>query len=73
MSDVVRVVTRRLNQLRAESGETQTAISKVLHITNPAVCCWENGRRNYPLWAVIELCKYYKVSADWVLGLTDKR
>jgi len=67
------IVAKRLVQLRAERGETQTAVAKVLHITNPAVCCWENGRRHYPLWAVIELCKHYGVSADWVLGLSEER
>ncbi|MDE5716617.1 MAG: helix-turn-helix domain-containing protein, partial [Lachnospiraceae bacterium] len=29
---------------------------------------YENGRRDIPLWAVLKLSKYFKVSTDYLLG-----
>ena len=31
----------------------------------------ESGEREIPVWAVIKLADYYRVSTDYLLGLTD--
>ena len=32
---------------------------------------YESGEREIPVWAVIKLADYYRVSTDYLLGLTD--
>lgn len=66
-------IKKRLMMLRAEAGESQAYISEVCGVCHASVCRWENGNREIPTHAVIDLCKHYGVSADWVLGLSDKR
>lgn len=34
---------------------------------------YELGQREIPVWAVIKLAKFYQVSTDYLLGLTDER
>ncbi len=33
----------------------------------------EKGIHEIPVWAVIKLAQYYKVSTDYILGLSDER
>ena len=32
---------------------------------------YEKGEREIPVWALIKLADYYRVSTDYLLGLTD--
>lgn len=32
---------------------------------------YENGRREIPVWVVVELAKYYQVCTDYLLGTTS--
>ena len=32
---------------------------------------YESGEREIPVWALIKLADYYRVSTDYLLGLTD--
>lgn len=32
---------------------------------------YETGEREIPAWALIKLAELYKVSTDYILGLTD--
>ena len=34
---------------------------------------YEKGIHEIPVWAVIALAKYYGVSTDYLLGLSDKK
>ena len=63
----------RLIVLRGESGESQAQIGKELGVTNYAVCRWECGRNDIPAWAIAKLALHFNVTADYLLGLTNKR
>ena len=45
----------------------------VLNITKQAYGMYENGKRGLPIEYLIKLSKFYKVSTDFILGLTDKK
>ena len=64
---------KRLAMLRAQTEESQRDLADVLHVTNAAICRWENSNRGIPAWAIPEICKHYNVSADWFIGLRDKK
>ncbi len=48
-------------------------VAEYLDIPQQQYSRYETGKNEIPVRYVIALCKFYQVSADWVLGLTDKR
>ena len=64
---------QRLEDLRVDADKTQQEIADVLHCKREVYRRYEKGIYEIPSWAVIELAKYYHTSADYILGLTDKR
>ena len=58
-----------LRDLREDSDKTQEDIAFVLGISQTMYARYERGANELPIRHFITLCKYYKVSADIVLGL----
>ncbi len=63
--------TQRLRDLREDKDLKQEDIAKVLKITRQQYQLYESGKRKIPIDLLIELCKFYNVSADYILGFTD--
>ena len=61
----------RIKDLREDHDLTQKQIADYLHIKQNTHCQYETGRRQIPIEMLIALAKYYKVSTDYILGLTD--
>ena len=61
----------RIKDLREDHDLTQKQIADYLHIKQDTYCQYETGRRQIPIEMLIALAKYYKVSTDYILGLTD--
>ncbi|MBQ7880300.1 MAG: helix-turn-helix transcriptional regulator [Clostridia bacterium] len=61
----------RLKGLRIENNLTQEKLSAETHISQAAIAKWENGVRTPSMECLIILVKYFKVSADYLLGLED--
>ena len=61
----------RIKDLREDHDLTQKQIADYLHIKQNPYCQYETGRRQIPIEILIALAKYYKVSTDYILGLTD--
>lgn len=59
----------RLTALRQDRDIGQKVIAGVLGCTQATVSKYELRRSNYAVEDIIKLCKFYKVSADYVLGL----
>ena len=64
---------RRLRDLREDNDCTQKQIAEILFTTQPQYYRYESGERDLPCELLIILAKYYNVSADYILGLTDKK
>lgn len=64
---------QRLKILREKKGMTQEQIAVVLKTSQQYYGKYENGKRPLPIEHLITLCKFYKVSADWILGLKEKQ
>ncbi len=62
----------RIRDLRIDRGLTQADIGKLLHVSQNTYSQYEIGEIRYPLDAVITLAKYYNVSVDYLVGLTDE-
>lgn len=62
----------RLRALREDNDLTQADIAKVLETSQTMYARYERGANELPIRHLITLCKYYKVSSDYVLGLEEK-
>lgn len=61
----------RLRKLRKELDKTQAEIAEILGISCWKYGLYENGDRPMEIEHVIMLCKYYNVSANYILGLPE--
>ena len=59
----------RLRELREDRDLTQADIANVLKTTQQVYSRYEKGTNQLPLHHLITLCKFYKVSADYILGI----
>lgn len=62
----------RIKELREDNDITQKEIADKFNLHLTTYQRWESGEREMPTHIIIELCKFYKVSADYILGLSDK-
>lgn len=62
---------QRLEDLRVDNDKTQIEIAEYLNLNCNVYWRYEKGEREIPVWALIKLADYYRVSTDYLLGLTD--
>lgn len=63
----------RLENLIEEKNITQKDLSTELHIAATTLNGYVNSHREPDLQTLIRLARYFDVSADYLLGLTDER
>ena len=63
--------TKRLRDLREDNDKTQQQIADILGTSQTMYARYERGANELPIHHLITLCKYYGVSADFMLGLDD--
>lgn len=61
--------TERLKEIREDHDLLQKDISNVLNIDTSYYGKYERGIISMPIEHLITLCHYYKVSADYILGI----
>lgn len=61
----------RLVALREQRGLSQKTIAELLHVTRTQISDIENGKSGTNLERFLQLCEFYQVSADYLLGITD--
>lgn len=64
---------QRLRDLREDSDLKQEDIAKLLGTTQQTYSIWERGDREIPFHHAITLAKFYKVSLDYIAGLTNRK
>ena len=63
----------RIKDLREDHDITQKEIAEYLHVKQNTYSQYENGQRQLPIECLIALARYYQVSTDYILGLTDDK
>lgn len=63
---------KRLRDLREDHDLKQQDIANLLNIRQTVYSRYERGFQNLPLEHLITLAKFYKVSTDYILNLTDQ-
>jgi len=64
-------VASNLKSIRTLRRYTQEDIAEVLNITQQQYSRYEVGVHDIPIRYAIILCKFYGISADWLLGLKE--
>lgn len=64
-------MNERLKLLRKQKSVSQRTVAEAIGVTLSAYSNYEQGIREPSLQTLINLCKYYEVSADYLLGIED--
>ena len=63
----------RLKELRKQMGLRLNDVANELGISKPFLCNLEKGRRIPSIETLLNLATFYKVSTDYILGLTEEK
>ncbi|MBR3942164.1 MAG: helix-turn-helix transcriptional regulator [Clostridia bacterium] len=62
----------KIRNLREDRFLTQTALGKALNMTQRKISYLENDRYEPSIQDIVALCRFFDVSADYLLGLENK-
>ena len=65
------MIYKRIRDLREDHDLTQKELSKVLNCSQQVYSNYELGQRDIPSDILIKLSAFYKVSVDYILGISD--
>ena len=63
---------QRIEDMRIDSDLTQEEVARILGCNRNVYSRYERGVYDIPVWALIRLSLHYKVSTDYLLGLTNR-
>lgn len=61
----------RIKTVRKNKKETQAQTAEVLNLIQQQYSRYESGKNELPIRYLVELCKHWNISADYILGLID--
>lgn len=62
----------RIEEERKKTGKTQAKIAEEIKMHTTQYRRYEKGETEIPSNMLIRICKFFNVSADYILGLTDE-
>lgn len=63
----------RVRNLREDADLNQSQLGSAVRMTQRKISYIECGQYEPSMDDIISFCRYFKVSADYLLGLTDKK
>ena len=63
----------RIRELREDKDLTQRQIADMLGVAQTTYSQYELSKRSMPIDYLIALCRYYNVSADYILGIGSRK
>ena len=68
----MKVIGKRINELRLEKKLTQKELANAVNIGQASISEWEKGTHEPNATAIKILAVFFGVSADYLLGLEDE-
>ena len=62
----------RMRNLREDNDLTQREVAKIINKSQQGYSHIEDGRAELKIDDMIKLCKFYGISADYFVGLSEK-
>ena len=63
----------RMRNLREDSDLTQNEVGAIINKSQQGYSHIEEGRAELKIDDLIKLCQFYKVSADYFIGLSEEK
>ena len=70
---VIIMIYKRIRDLREDSDLTQQNLADGLHINRRTYSAYENGVNSMTPETLIKIARFYDVSVDYLLELTDEK
>ena len=67
----MQIMAERIKALRNEKGIGQNFLAKEMGVSNASISYWENAKQEPSAQAIYKMARYFSVSADYLLGITD--
>lgn len=64
-------IAQRIKEIRLENKLNQSDFGKSISVSQDTISLWEKGKSLPNTEFIITICKKYKISADYLLGLED--
>jgi transcriptional regulator with XRE-family HTH domain len=68
---VVKMLSKRIKQLREENSLSQQKLAETLGVTQQAVAKWEGGKAEPDSTMLLKIADMFNVSLDYLLGKTN--
>ena len=65
------MIYKRIRDLREDNDLTQKDMAKALNCSQQVYSNYELGQRDIPTDILIKLSRFYDVSVDYILGISD--
>lgn len=65
------MIYERMKEIRTYFDNTQNELADYLNVSRSTYAGWENGIDAIPLLKLNEFCNYYKISLDYITGLSN--
>lgn len=65
--------SKNLISLRQEKQLTQPQLAKAINVSNAVISFWENGINEPKATYIIQLAKFFDISTDELLGLSEEK
>ena len=69
----VNIVDNRVKELRKEKGLKQEELAAKINVSQQTISRIENGENSLPADILIQLSRFFHVSIDYILKMSDKR
>lgn len=63
---------KRIKELREDNDKYQKEVANAIKVTQQQYSEYELGKRQIQIDKLVELAKFYNVSTDYILELTDE-
>lgn len=65
------MIGERLSEVRKDHGDTQASLAKKLNVSVATVRSWEQEKSSPAHEILVDICKMYHISSDYLLGLSN--
>ena len=67
----MKIFCERLKELRTDNSISTIQMGKILNVQHSTIVRWESGEMTPSIDHLYNIAKYFKVSADYLIGLED--
>ena len=65
------MIGERLAEVRKDHDDTQSELAARLNVSLSSIRSWEQEKSSPPHEMLVNICRLYHISADYLLGLTN--